>query len=269
MPPISLTTSRLGASDAHRSLVFLHGIYGRGRNWAPIARTLVQAHPAWQARLVDLRHHGDSPRPPAPHTIEACARDVVAVLEDAPVPAIVIGHSFGGKVALQAAALDPSLVSQVWVIDSTPAAKAPGGSAWQMLDVVGALPADFRTRQEAIDGLVSGGVAPAVAAWMSANLAFVDGRYRWKIDFDVMRALVVDFFRLDLWDVIEAPPPGLAIHVVKATESSTLDAPAVERLKAAAAAHHGVYLHHLAGGHWLNTDNPDGLVQLFEAYGIA
>ncbi len=216
--------------------------------------------------MVDLRHHGDSPKPRPPYSIETCAGDVIHLLHEEPAPVVIIGHSFGGKVALQAAALDPGLVSQVWVIDSTPAAKPPSGSAWQMLDVVASLPPDFASRQEAIDGITAGGFAQAVAAWMSANLAFSDGRYRWRIDFAVMRALMDDFFRLDLWDVIEAPPPGLDIHVVKATRSSTLDAAAVARLVAAEATVHGVHLHHVEGGHWLNTDNPEGLLALFERY---
>jgi len=266
MSAVPLASSRLGAGGAARPLVFLHGIYGKGRNWAPIARRFVQAHAGWAARLVDLRHHGDSPRPPAPHTIDACARDVVEVLQQEPAPAVLVGHSFGGKVALQVAALDASLVTQVWVIDSTPAAKPPSGSAWRMLEVVRSLPLDFASRQDAIDGIVAGGFAPEVAAWMSANLAFRDGRYRWTIDFDVMTALISDFFRLDLWDVIEAPPAMVAIHVVKATQSSTIDADALARLDAAARLHPSVHVHQLEGGHWLNTDNPEGLLALFEKH---
>jgi pimeloyl-ACP methyl ester carboxylesterase len=266
MSSVTLHTALVGDAAARHGLLFLHGIFGRGRNWAPVARSFVQSHPDWRARLADLRHHGDSPRPGPPHSVEACARDVVALLHDEPAPAVVIGHSFGGKVALQAAALDPSLVSQVWVIDSTPARKSPSGSAWQMLEAVERLPASFASRQAAIDALVGSGVAPAVAAWMSANLAFGDGHYRWKLDFGMMRALIADFFRSDLWDVIEAPPPEVAIHVVKATGSSTLDDDAVARLTVAARAHPQVHLHQLAGGHWLNTDNPDGLLALFAAH---
>ena len=266
MTPVSLTSSIIGAAAAPRSLLFLHGIYGRGRNWAPVARDLVAAHPTWRARMVDLRHHGDSPRPGPPFSIEACARDVLDLLHEESASVVLIGHSFGGKVALQAAALEPGLVSQVWVIDSTPATKSPGGSAWRMLDVVESLPPDFTSRQEAVDGIVAGGFDPAVAAWMSANLTFTEGRYRWKIDFAVMRALMDDFFRLDLWDVIEAPPAGLDIHVVKATESSTIDEAAVQRITAAAATSGAVHLHLVEGGHWLNTDNPEHLLALFEQH---
>lgn len=266
MPSASLATSVIGDPDAPRSLLFLPGIFGRGRNWAPVARRVVAAHPSWRGRLVDLRHHGASPRPAPPHTLDACARDVIELLHAEGAPVVIIGHSFGGKVALQVAAIEPSCIAQVWVIDSTPAARAPGGSAWRMLDVVASLPTDFSSRHEALAGITAGGFAAPVAAWMSTNLAFADGRYRWTLDFRVMRALMDDFFRGDLWDLVEAPPPGLEIHVVKATQSSVLDGEAVERLAAAEATQHGVHLHHLEGGHWLNTDNPDGLLALFDGY---
>jgi pimeloyl-ACP methyl ester carboxylesterase len=42
----------VGAPD--RSLVMLHGIYGRGRNWQAIARAVVAARPEYGCWLVDL-----------------------------------------------------------------------------------------------------------------------------------------------------------------------------------------------------------------------
>ncbi|MEO5821321.1 MAG: alpha/beta fold hydrolase, partial [Vicinamibacteraceae bacterium] len=96
----------VGANDAgtaQRTLVLLHGIYGRGRNWAAIARGLAARRPEWAAALVDLRLHGSSPSFTPPHTVAACAADVRALIAQAdwPAPAdAVVGHSFGGKVAL-------------------------------------------------------------------------------------------------------------------------------------------------------------------------
>ena len=43
------------AGTARRTIVLLHGIYGRGRNWAAIARGLAARRPEWAAALVDLR----------------------------------------------------------------------------------------------------------------------------------------------------------------------------------------------------------------------
>jgi len=60
------------------------------------------------------------------------------------------------------------------------------------------------------------------------------------------------------------PPPGLEAHVVKAEESSVLDEPACARIEAAGVRTGRVHLHWVAGGHWVNADNPDTLVGLLE-----
>jgi hypothetical protein len=49
---------------------------------------------------------------------------------------------------------------------------------------------------------------------------------------------------------------------VKATRSDTLDPESAERVRSIAAASSSVFLHELEGGHWINTDNPDGVLQL-------
>ena len=90
-----------------------------------------------------------------------------------------------------------------------------------------------------------------------------DGTYTWRIDFDVMEELLHSFFETDLWDVVEAPPGRTVLHFVKASESSTLDEDALMRLRGIAGKSDGrVTLHTVKGGHWLNADNPDALIEL-------
>ncbi len=86
-----------GAPD--RQLFVLHGIYGAGRNWGTVARRLVRARPRWRCVLVDLRSHGRSP-PLRPHTLEACAEDLLRLEDRVGAADGVLGHSFGGKVAM-------------------------------------------------------------------------------------------------------------------------------------------------------------------------
>jgi pimeloyl-ACP methyl ester carboxylesterase len=217
--------------------------------------------------LVDLRAHGDSDVQQPPHTVSAAAADVgkLASVTGAPVHA-VLGHSFGGKAALQYAAREPDGLKQVWVIDSTPAPKEADGAAWRLLEVVRRHPGPFAARQEAIDALVHEGVPPPTAQWMATNIAWDDGRYRWRLDFDVMEQLLIDFFRTDLWRVVEAPPAGLMIHIVKANDSGLLTPAACARIGQAASAHRRVQLHRVEGGHWLNTDNPEALIDLLSIH---
>jgi pimeloyl-ACP methyl ester carboxylesterase len=255
--------------QARHTVAFLHGIYGRGRNWAAIARGLIAARPEWAAALVDLRLHGASPDFTPPHTIAACAADVHRLLAGAdgwPAPAgAIVGHSFGGKVALSLLADGPPLpLSQIWVVDSTPAPGEPDGTAWRMLEVVRALPQRIATRAAAIDGLVAGGITPDVAAWMASNLrrdGDGDG-LMWALDWDAMEALLRDFFVRDLWAVVAAPPPGVALHFIKATQSSRLSEEACARIEAAGRDTGRVHLHRVDGGHWVHADNPAAITGL-------
>lgn len=265
--PQFLASTRIAGPQAPaRWLWVLHGIYGRGRNWGALARHLLVRRGDWGSLLLDLRLHGDSPAFSPPHTVEAAAGDVLDVeLHATEAPRAILGHSFGGKVALLYAARSDVRPLQVWVIDSTPDARAPEGAAWNMLDALRRLPPAFATRQLAVEGLRSHGCAPAVAAWMTTNLAFSDGAYRWRLDVDAMEALLRDFFRLDLWDVVESPPAGVEVEFVKASESATLSDQACARIAEAGRAHGRAHLHRVAGGHWLNTDNPEAVLGLLQA----
>ena len=249
-------------ANPDRWLFALHGIYGRGRNWATIARRLVEARPEWGAVLIDLRHHGESLDFTGPHTLGASAGDLAELGTTLGTPpAAVLGHSFGGKVALTYAAAHPAGLRQVWVMDSTPAARAPSGSAWRIIEAVRGMPEQFESRAEFVAALGEHGYASGIGQWMAMNLEAGDGGYRWRIDFDVMEALMRDFFRTELWEVLEALE-GPEIHLVRATESSVLDSDAVIRAEAAGRANGRVWVHELEGGHWINTDNPEGVLRL-------
>jgi esterase len=262
-----LTHARVVARDGEPKLwlLVLHGIYGSGRNWGTIARRLVEARPEWGALLVDLRNHGGSRGFPGPHTVAAAAADVDRLVEHLDFhAAAVLGHSFGGKVALTYAEHHGDELRQVWVMDSTPAVREPEGSAWRMIETVRSLPETFGSRQEAVDGIAAAGYPDAVAQWFAINLEPADGRYRWRIDLDAMEEMLRDFFRTDLWSAVEDPPEGVEVHVVKARDSSTLDDESRARVERAAEGGR-TFFHELKGGHWLNTDNPEGVLDLLRA----
>ena len=246
-----------------RRLLVLHGIYGAGRNWGSVARRLVRARPEWSVVLVDLRSHGRSPRL-SPHTIEACARDLVRLEDHVGRRAdAVLGHSFGGKVALVYARLRP--LRQLWVVDSSPGAGRAGGSAWRMLGVLRRHPGPFGSRAEAVAAVESEGFATLVAKWMATNAVPTDNGLEWRLDADEMEAYLRDYFRTDVWDVALNPTAGAAVHFVRALGSRVLDEVAVARIREAASDDRHVCLHEVEGGHWVNTENPDALHELLVA----
>jgi pimeloyl-ACP methyl ester carboxylesterase len=263
--PTSISATRVaGTGTTTRALVMLHGIYGRGRNWLGIARNLVEARAEYACWLVDLPYHGDSG--PARHgdTVAGLAMDVGEWLEGHEVvPDAVLGHSYGGKVALALASTVAAARLQVWVIDSTPEAKPPVGSAWQMLRIVRELPQAFRSRDEATSAIVDRGLAIDVGQWMSSNLVRDGDRFVWRLDFDAMERLLVDFFATDLWPLIEHPPDGIDLHFLKASQSNALSTEAVQRLEAAG---DRVHLHRRDGGHWIHAESPDVVTRLLLEY---
>jgi esterase len=244
-------------------ILFLHGIYGSGRNWGTIARRVVQVRPEWGAMLVDLREHGGSRGFDRPHTLEAAARDLVALRDTLGIAVRgVLGHSFGGKVALAYAREGGRGLEQVWVVDSTPDAMPPRGTSWETLAILRRLPSFFGSRQAAVHALEAEGVATGVAQWLATNLEPADGGFRWRLDLDAMEELLLDFFRTDLWDVVENPPPDTVLHFVKAEDSDILSPAVCARIEEAGRRSGRVFLHRLPGGHWLNADNPAGMVAL-------
>ena len=109
-----------GASPTQWLLV-LHGILGRRSNLRTLSKKLVEACPSWGAVLVDLRCHGDSQPMNPPHSIESASQDLDALITQVPGPITgVLGHSFGGKVAMHYAAAHQDQVRTLWVLDAPP-----------------------------------------------------------------------------------------------------------------------------------------------------
>lgn len=247
----------------HQWLLVLHGMFGAGRNWRTVANQVVQARPDWGVILVDLRMHGDSQDFAPPHTLRTAAGDLATLRNATGLHAAgILGHSFGAKVALQYAADYPQDLRQIWIVDATPSAGEPAGTAWRMLEAVRALPAVFASRDSAVEALRRAGFAPEVAQWMATNLERSDAGYAWKLDFGALRAMLQDYFRTDFWTAIENPPAGFEVHVLKATESDAIDDAAEARLRSIASTNGRVFLYRVEGGHWLNVDNRDAIAGL-------
>ncbi len=85
----------------------------RSGRWGRVAAEL----PHRRVLALDLRGHGRSDRPGSGYTVEAMAADVAHALRSLALDGVVVGHSWGVPVALRLAAVEPTLVSRLVLVD--------------------------------------------------------------------------------------------------------------------------------------------------------
>ena len=263
---LDLAFEKLEGTSPERAIAFLHGILGRGVNLRAIARRIIAARPELRALLVDLRGHGRSPKGSASPSLESAARDVVELAAKAGLPlSAIVGHSFGGKVALEAARLGglPDL-RHVVVIDSVPGPREPvrgGDSALAVIETLESLPPSFASKADFVHAVVTAGQSRFMAEWLATSLENDNGHLRFGLDLNEIRALILDYFRRDLWPVVEHPPGAVNVHLIIAAQSDTYSAADRDRAVRIAASNPRVTADIIPGGHLLHVDNPDGLME--------
>jgi pimeloyl-ACP methyl ester carboxylesterase len=263
---IELAIERISGETPTRAIAFLHGILGRGSNLRTIAREFVQQRPQWSAWLVDLRGHGRSAKGTPGPALESAARDIVALAtrEDLPLHAI-LGHSFGGKVALEAARIgEAGSLEHVVVVDSMPGAREPlqgGDSALAVIAAVESLPATFFSITDFTRALEAAGFKRELAQWLAGNLERAGNQVRFALDLHEIRALVFDYFARDLWPVVEHPPAATRVHLVIGDHSDAYSGAERDRASRIAASNERVTVDVLPTGHWVHVDDPDGLLR--------
>jgi len=111
----------------HRSgrgtpLVILHGLFGTLENWGAQIRQLSEH---FDVIAVDLRNHGRSPHDER-MDYTAMAADVIELMNRLEVDrACLMGHSMGGKAAMQLAMSHPERVERLIVVDIAPVEYPP------------------------------------------------------------------------------------------------------------------------------------------------
>jgi pimeloyl-ACP methyl ester carboxylesterase len=98
-------------------LVLVHGFSCDHTDWAAQVEALSPRH---RTVAVDLRGHGRSPATGAECSIEAYAADVAAVMRSLDLaPSVIVGHSMGCRVAVEAALQVPERTAGVVLIDGS------------------------------------------------------------------------------------------------------------------------------------------------------
>jgi esterase len=256
-------------SGATRLAFVLHGALGSGQNFGRFIQKLAGLRPEYRHALVDLRHHGQSSGAPPPNTLASCAADLAALARALGAePDVLIGHSFGGKVALEFARQGlGSKLEQVWVLDSLPGAHdSPEDSEiTRVIAAVRAVPMPAESRRAVVEHLMQqSGLSSGLSEWMATNLKREGERYTWLLDVDAIEVLMQDYFRVDLWPFLEAPRERPEIQLVVAERSDRWTPALRQRARALPRSTRVVYRELPNSGHWVHVDNPDALLAMME-----
>lgn len=175
-----LHTTELG--DHGSRVVFLHGLFGQGRNWTQVAKALAEDH---RTLLVDLPHHGRSAW--ADHFDFEAIADQVATLFSAEDPVALVGHSLGGKVAMVLALRRPELVERLCVVDVSPVRYENGREFAGYIEAMRGIDlGSLEQRSEADDALRDAVPNDTVRGFLLQNLRREGDAWRWQVNLDVL-----------------------------------------------------------------------------------
>ena len=149
------------------TIILIHGMFGSLSNLGMLGRTLVDQY---RVIAVDLRNHGDSPHQQE-MDLPSMAADIVELMDDLGIArATLIGHSLGGKIAMQIALNSPARVSMLVVVDIAPVTYS-GGQDQALAGLVALGSASIESRSAADKLLCEYIAEPSTRAFLLKNLA--------------------------------------------------------------------------------------------------
>lgn len=252
----SLNHRLLNEDTADTPLVLIHGLFGAGDNLMGIAR----AFPDRPVVLVDLRNHGRSFHA-ATMSFDEMADDVASVIESLGWPQVdVVGHSLGGKVAIQLAQRRANLVRRLVVADIAPIVYPPHHQSvlagLQAIDV-----SAVTSRRHADEVLAEYVSEVGVRNFLLMNLVRApEGGYAWRMN---LPGLIANY------EVIRSAPAYLGGYAgptlyVRGEFSDYIQSANEEAIKQYTPA---ATIQTLAGcGHWLHAEKPAEFNQLVKGF---
>ena len=177
---MKLAGSSYGTGPA---LVYLHGLFGSGDNLRTIGREFESDFAVWYP---DLPNHGGSAHTDA-FSYAEMSESIADLIDGARCgPAVVVGHSMGGKAGMRLALDHPGLVRGLVVLDMAPRAYDP--SHGEIMDAMLALPLDrVRSRADADRMLEAAIPVRPVRSFLLKNLVKDNGGYRWQLNLALLR----------------------------------------------------------------------------------
>lgn len=253
----------LVVGDGRIPAVFLHGLFGQGKNWVSVARQLSDQ---CTCLLLDAPDHGRSgwtDHFDYDDYSEALFAEIVAHERFAD-GFVLVGHSMGGKIAMRMALTHPDAVRLLVVVDISPVAGHVGSNFPALVAAMRALPlAEIPDRTSADAALASGVPDAVVRGFLLQNLHRVHGEvpcWAWRMNL----ALLGDSLgEVGKWPAIDAVYPGPVLWL--AGETSSYVAP--EHVPLMRALFPRAVLVTIKGaGHWVHSEQPKAFVASLKAF---
>jgi lipase len=191
----------------------IHGLTGHGQRWQHLASYL----PELAIAAPDVLGHGRSSWA-APWTIDANVSAMAALLDErADGQVVVVGHSFGGAIAMHLAAARPDRVKGLLLLD--PAVGLDGGRMRDIADGMLSSP-DYPDAEEARMEKATGSWADVDPALLDAEIdehlvELSGGRFGWRVSLPAMMSYWSELAR----DIV-LPTGGTATTLVRAKQTS-------------------------------------------------
>ncbi|RGE17667.1 alpha/beta fold hydrolase [Leucobacter sp. wl10] len=250
---------------AQPRVVFLHGLFGRGKNFTSIAAALA---PEAMSLLVDLPNHGRSGWTDQFDYLEIA--DLVAqhlregFAADGPVD--VVGHSMGGKVAMVLALRHPGLVRRLVVIDIAPVGGAASrGNFRQLLDALAEVRLERLERRADADVVLRERIPEdAVRGFLLQNLRRDGDGFRWEPNLALLRAELDAVMGFPDTGDLRFTGPVLWIGGERSDYVADGDEPSMRALfpRTRRVTVRGA-------GHWVHADAPDIVVEALRRFLIS
>ncbi|WP_439487476.1 alpha/beta fold hydrolase [Algoriphagus sp.] len=234
-----------------KPLIILHGLFGSADNWFSISKELKDNYTLY---LVDQRNHGDSP-----HSEEwdygvmvEDLRELMAIekLEKA----FLMGHSMGGKTAMNFALAYPEKVEKLIVADIAPRYYAVHHQ--RILEGLNSLELDtLGSRKEADDQLAEYVPNLGERQFLLKSLGRGSDGFVWKINLPVITAKINEVGKaLPEGESFQGPTLFLA-----GSNSSYIQQSDIEDIDAFFPQNEVEFI--ADAGHWLHAEQPDAVVE--------
>ncbi len=238
-------------------VIILHGLLGFSGNWLSIGKILAEWYTVY---LPDLRNHGSSPHSEQmSYPVMAGDIEEFCLSRGLSSPCI-IGHSMGGKAAMEFALTRPDMADRLIVLDIAPKAYAPVyKNVFPLLKNIEIDTIDRRAEAEA--RLKKEIPDKVLRMFLLKNLGREkDGSFRWKINIDGLAANYhniwagiqpgrvysgpVLFVRGGMSDLIDEKDEGEIREYFPYAGIETVE----------------------GAGHWIHIDKPDTLIRLIHSF---